>query len=426
MQTDNGGFAYWPGQRDPHLWGSIYAAAALTLANRNGLEVPEDNRRRAMDYLQAQIKDPKRSPALKAFACFILALDGSLERQTFQAVNAHFARLHRESKLLLLLAARQAELRPVKELQAALKPLLGGGAQKAQDEGDEFRARFRTPALALLAAQAIMPQDPLTGEEALLLLCGLDRQGIWTSTSDTGWALMALGAYFKDAAFGAEPVEITLSQPGAPGSHRLKLDPQGFRTVGLDAAALLKNPVVKVAGQADKTWLYKLELTAPRLDIAASGAAHGFKVSRVIKNTDGSDKIKVGDLVKVTVLLEVAGQGQRYVVLEDPLPAGLMALNTAFKTEEPIVEDDSISNGDDFDYVTREGQIMFRPNYFEIRDYRVLAFRDQVFSGSYRFEYYCRAVCEGKFVAPATRAAAMYSPGVNGYAPRGQVVIQGR
>jgi uncharacterized protein YfaS (alpha-2-macroglobulin family) len=126
------------------------------------------------------------------------------------------------------------------------------------------------------------------------------------------------------------------------------------------------------------------------------------------------------------VLLEVAGQGQRYVVLEDPLPAGLMALNTAFKTEEPIVEDDSISNGDDFDYVTREGQIRFRPNYFEIRDDRVLAFRDQVFSGSYRFEYYCRAVCEGKFVAPATRAAAMYSPGVNGYAPRGQVVIQGR
>ena len=32
LQTDSGGFAYWPGQREPHVWGSIYAAAALSLA----------------------------------------------------------------------------------------------------------------------------------------------------------------------------------------------------------------------------------------------------------------------------------------------------------------------------------------------------------------------------------------------------------
>ena len=61
-----------------------------------------------------------------------------------------------------------------------------------------------------------------------------------------------------------------------------------------------------------------------------------------------------------------------------PSPAGLMALNTAFKTEEPIPEGKRPGNGDDFDYVTREGTIRFRPNYFEIRDDRVLAFRDQV------------------------------------------------
>jgi hypothetical protein len=187
---------------------------------------------------------------------------------------------------------------------------------------------------------------------------------------------------------------------------------------------LLKNPVVKVEGTAGKTWLYKLELTAPRLDIAATGAANGFKVRKVIKNTDGSDEIKVGDLVKVTVFMEVAGQGQRYVVLDDPLPAGLMALNTAFKSEEPLPEGEE--REDDFDYVTSDGTMRFRPNYFEIRNDRVLAFRDQVYSGSQKFEYYCRAVCEGKFVVPATRAAAMYSPGVNGYSPKGELIVKGR
>jgi len=426
LQTDSGGFAYWPGQREPHLWGSVYAAAALSLARKHGLTVPEAAMLQTAVYLKTQIEEEKRSPAFKAFAAYALALDQALDRDTFNLVRRQFPRMHRESKILLLLAAKLAELRPLKELQAELKPLLGAKAEAAADDADDFQSRFRTPALALLAAQAILPADPRTQEEALLLLGGLDSQGIWTSTADTGWALLALGSYFKDAHFGTEPVEIAISQPGGVAPQRLKLDPKGFRTVGLDPRALLKNPVVKVEGTAGKTWLYKLELTAPRLDIAASGAANGFKVRRVIKNTDGSDVIKVGDLVKVTVFLEVAGKGQRYVVLDDPLPAGLMALNTAFKTEEPIPEGDEEYHQDDFDYVTPDGTIRFRPNYFEIREDRVLAFRDQVYSGSQKFEYYCRAVCEGKFIAPATRVAAMYSPGVNGYSPQGELTVKGR
>jgi alpha-2-macroglobulin len=426
LQTDGGGFAYWPGQRVPHIWGSIYAVAALSLARQHGVAVPEEALRQAASYLKIQIQEAKRSPGAKAFAAYVLALNQALDRDTFTAVNGQFPRMHRESKILVLLAAKQAELRPLKELQAQLKPLLGSKAEAAEDDAEDFQSRFRSPALALLAAQAILPGDPRTKEEALLLLGGLDRQGIWTSTADTGWALLALGSYFKDASFGAEPVEIAVSQPGGPAPQRLKLDPKGFRTVGLDSAALLKNPVINVEGQAGKTWLYKLEFTAPRLDIATTGAANGFKVRRVIKNTDGSDTIKVGDLVKVTVFMEVAGKGQRYVVLDDPLPAGLMALNTAFKTEEPLPDEDETERFDDFEYLTPDGTIRFRPNYFEIRDDRVLAFRDQVYAGAHRFEYYCRAVCEGKFVAPATRAAAMYSPGVNGYSPQGELTVKGR
>ena len=50
----------------------------------------------------------------------------------------------------------------------------------------------------------------------------------------------------------------------------IKLDPKGFRTVGLDPRALVKNPVVQVEAKAGPTWLYKLELTGPRLDLAGS------------------------------------------------------------------------------------------------------------------------------------------------------------
>ena len=62
LQTDSGGFAYWPGQREPHVWGSIYAAAALSLARSHGLTVPDDALHQALDYLKTQIQEEKRSP----------------------------------------------------------------------------------------------------------------------------------------------------------------------------------------------------------------------------------------------------------------------------------------------------------------------------------------------------------------------------
>ena len=71
---------------------------------------------------------------------------------------------------------------------------------------DDFDARFRGPALALLAAKAVIPGDHLTKQAALYLLGGLGREGIWTSTSDTGWALLALGEYYKGASSRQRPV----------------------------------------------------------------------------------------------------------------------------------------------------------------------------------------------------------------------------
>ena len=131
--------------------------------------------------------------------------------------------------------------------------------------------------------------------------------------------------------------------------------------------------------------------------------------------------------MKVTVFAQVKGKDQRYLVLDDPLPAGLVAVNTAFATEAPKPEDDEENQENDtFEYITPEGIFRFRPDFFEIRSDRVLAFKDQVYSGNYLFEYFARAVCAGDFVQPATKAAAMYNPEVYGYSPKGALTVKGR
>ncbi len=199
MQTDNGGFAYWPGQTETNGWGSIYAGAALSVAKKSGLDVPEAPLAKTLDYFHEQLRNAKTPFAAKAFGAYILALNRVLGREEFKGVQQSYGKLNQEDKLLVLLAAREANLRPLGDLQKDLKALLGPetAPETRWGGGDEFNATARGPALALLAAKSILPADPLTKQAALALLGGLDQQGIWTSTSGTGWALLALGEYFQ-------------------------------------------------------------------------------------------------------------------------------------------------------------------------------------------------------------------------------------
>jgi hypothetical protein len=424
MQTAEGEFVYWPGHRYAHPWGTIYAVAALSVAKGQGITVWEEGLSKSLKELGTSVRHRDLSPSRRAFVCYLLAMNKALDRDVFWRVKQDEARMTREGKLLLLLAAEQAELQSPGELKTALKDLLTAKEEAPPRRWEEdFDALYRGPALELLATQSIMPDDPATAKAAQKLLAGLGRDGLWTSTSDTGWALLALGEYFKGVAFGEESGEVTVTLPqGVP--QTLTLPPGASRSLTLDPAAFLQNPAVKLKGRPGSAWLYQLDFTAPRLDLAEKGAEQGFKVTKIVKNTDGTDVIKVGDLVKVSLLVDV-GRSQKYVVLDDPLPAGLMAVNTAFTTEETVPAEKE-QDEDFFEYFAPDGSIRFRPNFFEIREDRVLAFRDQVFSGSYRFEYYARAVCEGSFVMPSTQASAMYSPQLRGVSPQGRLTVQAR
>jgi len=419
LQISGGGFPYWPGLQEAHPWGSVYATAALLQAQAQGLPVSASALSDAVNYLRNTIYKERLSPSFEGFVIYLLALNKSLDKGAYNKVANDYQRFPREAQLLTLLAAQRAGLKSTKDLAAMLKPLLEGRPE-ADIAPDEFMALYRAPALALLAGEAIMPDNPLTGKVAAALLGGLDQQGIWTSTSDTGWALLALGQHFKKATFSGAPGKITVNQPGGS-TYELTLDPRRSQTVTLDAGALLKNPSTKLSGEPGRTWLYQLELTYPRLDLAPTGAAQGFKVTRTIANTDGAKEIRVGDMVKVTVQVEPTARSTRYVVIDDPLPAGLVAVNPVFKTEESTPEEE-----DRFDYFSPDGLMRFRPSHLEMREDRVLAFRDWVYHGPQVFEYYARAVCEGTFVTPATKVSAMYAPLVYGCTPKGEITIKGR
>ncbi len=97
-----------------------------------------------------------------------------------------------------------------------------------------------------------------------------------------------------------------------------------------------------------------------------------------------------------------------------------MAVNTAFATEEQKPdEDEENQENDTFEYITPEGIFRLRPDFFEIRSDRVLAFKDQVYAGNYLFEYFARAVCAGDFVHRPPKPPPCITPKSMAIHPKG-------
>ena len=375
-------------------------------------------------YLKSTLKRGPRSEAYRAMVAYALALNKALDKSTLSQVGQNFEKQSREAKLLLILAVAESGLGEKDKLVQWTREVLG--QSEAFDRADEFQARYREPALALLASVKVLGQDPLTDQAALKLLGGLDGQGVWSSTSDTGWALFALGSYFQGQSFPQEPVKLSVTL--ADGSKQsLELAPGGYGTLSLDPAVFVKNPTVTVQADSQADLLYLLSVTLPRPDYTRQGSKEGFIVTKSILNTDGQEKIKVGDLVEVKIKIETQGPTNRYVMLDDPLPAGLVAINSALKTEENV-GGSSLAPSDEYAYwyLTEEGFYRLVPNFFEIRDERVLAFRDRLWSGAYEFSYFARAVCAGDFAIPPTKVEKMYSPQVHGYTPAARLRIEER
>ena len=131
----------------------------------------------------------------------------------------------------------------------------------------------------------------------------------------------------------------------------------------------------------------------------------------------------MGDIVKVRVDIDVIGlsysEPYSYVVIDDPLPSGLVAINSAIKTEEHVETQE-----DESSYWNNDGTYKLVPNFVEFKDDRVLVFKDKMYwNGTYQYTYYARAIMEGDFVLPSTKVQLMYSPQVSGFTPKDRIQI---
>lgn len=419
LQLDSGGFAYWPGRWQAHAWGSTYAGLALVLARQAGLKVDDRAFNSALTFLARNVEGGWQDRTQRAASCYVLALAGKPVKKLIGKVGQDWERLTPEAKILLFLAAIKAGLTIDDKAKATAEKLIDQGGPGGRN--DDFRAVYRQPATALLLAQAMFPGQKIVDRAMDRLLGGLGRSGYWTSTSDTGWSLYALAGALTGADLDRRPVTVTVSQAGLE-PVKAELDPTSFRTFNLEVGPLLEQGGLTIASSGQGRLNYSLELTLPRPEIGRQGLAEGLKLTRRIENLDGGDKIRVGDLVKVTLRLDAGNDRTRYLVLDDALPAGLTPLNSALAGEEPPPVSQNDRAYRQFLWHP-DGYYDLIPDHLELRDQRVLAFCDYLWSGRFRFSYIARATVAGEFLTPPAKAALMYSPQVRGFSPAGRLVI---
>lgn len=422
MQTSGGLFSYWPGERTGSWWGTHYAMFALTLAQQVGFDVPQTRLDKAVkavrDLLLAKDRAGWREYGINDLAAVNLARNNALSADELTTLMTGMGDRSYESQALLLWASSIVKSQTPDQLRKQLKKL---NPNLSESRRDWYDSSVREVAATLLAALVIEGPSKKADELAGMLLTSVGIEGRWNSTADTGWALFALAQYFeKKDVMSDKELPLRILHAGKPAIEAI-VGKTGAEIV-LDAEALLASPSLVIEGPEKGLvhWGFRFEHPDPAS--RAEDLDNGYRVTKNIVNLTGSETIRVGDLLKIVVEFEDSYHRSgrwcdfKYVALEDPLPAGFIAINTALRTEGPAKrsDDDEDSDADDDNpewySAWEDGCYKFQPDHFEMRNDKVLAFRNQLWSNRFRFTYFARAVCEGTFWMRPTHVSLMYEP----------------
>ncbi len=435
MQTWSGGLSYWPGEPNPHPWGSAYAGLALVTARKIGdLSVPETTIDKLTTYLRDILKGEAAAgleewrnelATVKPLAAWVLALAGAPEPSFHAQLFSDRASLPDFSRLLLALAIDEA-----KGDKAMVQTLIDEVTAKVTADDAEARVKraeksyywstmdsdLRTNALLVMVLEKTRPNDPLLPKLVAAMMADR-REGHWGNTQDNAFAILALARHFVRTESATASTNVKVLLDGEPLAD-MRFEGGNFTprsvTIPMSKAVLAQGKTLAIVRDSTDGPLYwSMRLDYAPNEVPRIAIDNGLRLDRRYVIAAGpragqpATEVDAGELIKVELMLE-ADSDQRYVAVDDPLPAGLEPVMLSFATTGSDAS--GLADGNP----SYDG---WRPQVFghtEQRDDRVHLFADWLPSGTHNHTYLVRATTKGSFTAPAARAHAMYSPEVYG------------
>lgn len=440
MTTDEGGLAYWPGGQESSLWGSAYGGLLLLRARDQGADVPADAIKKLVEYLSKRLRGLDEEKDLynitdSALALYTLAKAGKPEPAYQNLLFGRRDRLPEAARLYLALSMCLSNT-PAQQIKDTLgwKPPAPPAPVKT-DSKTKVATKSKTESKAKTTTPAPRPVvwSHWAGNganKALRLICythlGLttdaenlavsilqsrNGRGEWGNTFTNAWTLTALAAYERSLKKTGEPLTAnakwdTLDQPLSLAA--------GFSSAKINFALnqTLSAAPLSIALPAGREAFARIEARSfpPQRDF--HGENKGYAIARTYEelnmdgSTSGTEDLRVGDMVVVTLNIEIGG-GDRYLAIDDALPAVFEAINPEFGTQ-------SEREGDQLP----DGTQPWFCDHREIRTDRALFFTDYApAKGKFSLQYLARVIAEGDTTAPPARIEAMYQPDKYGLSP---------
>ena len=449
------GFSLWPGRsgRVNH-YVTAYVLLALAEARDAGHQIPGQITQEALNGLEEHVRNASAKPDYfeqrtwndtRAFMLFALArhnrfMDQEIFNLTSSALsNASQLSVDGQSHLLriLLLRSNQASETAIQRLVQLIAQRLRVESTTAyltasQDPNARwiFASDTRSTAFGLTALIKSDPPEEYRRFVDLMVryLIQSRQTGHWASTQENIAVVEALALFQKtyetdEPQFTADIKLAGQSILNETFSGR-SLDVKE-NIVPLTGIPLSESLPVEITKSGTGQLYYSLRLESYSLDPVAP-LSQGLSVTRTIErvnesgtilgavtpDADGIRRLNAGDMVRVTLRLTSAAD-RNYVVVDDPLPAGLESVNAAFATS-----DQTLLQG------TGSSRWWGSFNHTEKRDDRVLLFADYLTRGEHTYTYIARATTPGTFVHPPVQTELMYQPEINGRTGSGTLIVQ--
>ena len=398
MQTSTGGLSFWPGGREPTLWGSAYGGLALALAQKQKFSVPEAEAKKLFGYLSGQLRGMAKDStgyglSAQCLAVYTLAIAGQPEPAYHDLLFQKRAKLSAEDRALVALAVIESK-GPKAMIDELLKPPASSDAYIDQFFGSVAREN----ALHLLAWTLHEPRSPRVDELAVELFRRRSN-GHWSTTQANAWSLLALSSYLRQVETGDKNAtgQILWDKATAPFavSKDKPLATAAFPIVNKTAAEPIR--VSKSGGQIFSEVTVEARpklIERPRQD-------RGYAITRRYSKLgdDGrlsaAENLRVGDRVLVTLDVDVRRRAT-YLAVEDPLPGVFEAINPAFKSQE-VAAGETLGT----EWVS---------DYHELREDRAVFFADLLYPGRYTLRYLARVISAGDAIAASAKIEEMYHP----------------
>jgi uncharacterized protein YfaS (alpha-2-macroglobulin family) len=430
-QHSDGGWG-WFVQDNSDLLVSSYTVLGLSAAAQEGWQVDRDVLKKATDNLRdSLINAEDNTPAWQlnrqAFMLYVLARAkaGDVSR----SVKLFDQRDRMNLDALAFLAMdfaivepdsgyhRQPLIDSIKK--AALYGNTGRHWEEKTPDWVNWSTNVRTTAIVLDALVKTQPSDPYIPDTVRWLMSAR-KNAAWETTQETAWSVMALTDWMQQTNDLKPAYHFDISVNGqamTSGENASADNARQSYDLSVSVKQLLAAQVNQMAvsrSGGDGTLYYTAELATylPVEDVKA--ISRGITVQRSYSLQNDKDhtpitSAHVGDLIRVTLTI-VAPDTLNYLAIEDPIPAGMEAVDPHLENTRQVGVMPNIDPRDPLSY----GWGYWWFGNVELRDDRTVLYATYLPKGTYQFSYTLHAGVAGQYHVLPVNGHEFYMPEVFG------------